>query len=363
MNTNYCKPFKNSLSCSGTGLVTLDVLVDSKEDNQRRLWAGGSCGNVLIILSYLGWKASPIVCLGEDSASQIIIDDMKKWNVNTELIFRSGKVSSPIIIEKLHNDGESAFHEFKFTCPFCGSPLPRNRPLPSEFIEEAENRMPCSDVFYFDRVSTSAIRLARKAKSQGALIVFEPHKIGIRKIFEESVNLADIVKYSFEQIETDALSKTALLEVQTLGASGLRYKFRPKKGENGIWKEKKAFQVGRVVDSAGAGDWCTAGLIYSLGAQGLRNLQEKKIEEIESAFDFGQRLAALKCCFEGPRGLMYNLNSDELLFLLQNSRFDNNSQVISLPNETFDKQDQIRLICPSCFKKEKHKTTLKFKHP
>jgi fructokinase len=353
MNTEYCESFKSKQpSCSGTGLVTLDVLVNGKEDNQRRLWTGGSCGNVLIILSSLGWKTSPIVCLGEDSASQIIIDDMKNWDVNTDLIFRSSKVSSPIIVERLYNDGESVFHEFKFKCPFCGSPLPRTRPLPSEFLEEAKNKMPCSNVFYFDRASASATKLAKKAKAQGALVVFEPHKLGTRKIFDESVELADIVKYSREQIETDGLSKNAFLEVQTMGAKGLRYKFRSKKGENAVWKEKEAFQVHRVVDSAGAGDWCTAGLINSLCRQGLRSLQESKIEEIESAFDFSQRLAALKCCFEGPRGLMYNLNATELCFFLQNAKLDNSSQVVSLPNETFGKQGQIPLLCPSCFNKK-----------
>ena len=42
----------------GTGLVALDVVINSDVHRPPRLWAGGTCGNVLTILSYLGWHAS-----------------------------------------------------------------------------------------------------------------------------------------------------------------------------------------------------------------------------------------------------------------------------------------------------------------
>ena len=43
----------------GTGLVALDIVINSDVHRPPQLWAGGTCGNVLTILSYLGWHAYP----------------------------------------------------------------------------------------------------------------------------------------------------------------------------------------------------------------------------------------------------------------------------------------------------------------
>src|SRR5689334_15732613 len=52
----------------GTGLVALDVVITGS-DHQRPLFrAGGTCGNVLTILSHLGWKACPVARLNGDPA-------------------------------------------------------------------------------------------------------------------------------------------------------------------------------------------------------------------------------------------------------------------------------------------------------
>ena len=38
----------------GAGLVALDVIIPADLDAPVRLWAGGTCGNVLAVLAYLG---------------------------------------------------------------------------------------------------------------------------------------------------------------------------------------------------------------------------------------------------------------------------------------------------------------------
>lgn len=40
----------------GTGLIALDVVVTPSTVNSPRFWAGGTCGNVLAVLGFLGWK-------------------------------------------------------------------------------------------------------------------------------------------------------------------------------------------------------------------------------------------------------------------------------------------------------------------
>ena len=48
----------------GSGPVTLDVACG--ESGGPGFFAGGSCGNVLTILSYPGWDSYPAARLGDD---------------------------------------------------------------------------------------------------------------------------------------------------------------------------------------------------------------------------------------------------------------------------------------------------------
>jgi sugar/nucleoside kinase (ribokinase family) len=63
----------------GTGLVALDVVMNTDVHRPPRLWAGGTCGNVLTILRYLGWQAYPVARLNEDPPSKHLLRDLRKW--------------------------------------------------------------------------------------------------------------------------------------------------------------------------------------------------------------------------------------------------------------------------------------------
>ena len=54
----------------GTGLVALDVVIDDESPQVQRLFAGGTCGNVLTILSFLGWNSFPVARIAKDSAGE-----------------------------------------------------------------------------------------------------------------------------------------------------------------------------------------------------------------------------------------------------------------------------------------------------
>ena len=56
-------------SCWGVGFVAMDV-VDVEGD--RFAAVGGSCGNVMAILAWLGWTARPIARLGGDATGDFI---------------------------------------------------------------------------------------------------------------------------------------------------------------------------------------------------------------------------------------------------------------------------------------------------
>ena len=50
---------------AGAGFVALDILLASDHDGTMRRRAGGTCGNVLAILSFLGFDSVAIARLGD----------------------------------------------------------------------------------------------------------------------------------------------------------------------------------------------------------------------------------------------------------------------------------------------------------
>lgn len=294
--------------CIGTGLIALDVVLSEK--SPPRVWAGGSCGNVLTILSYLGWSTYPIARLGNDPAAAVLLADMERWRVKTDLIIQDESSSTPVIVEKIGvKKNGIPRHWFEWACPHCGSSLPKYRPFPANIVSTVNERIPASQAYYFDRVSPSSIALAEEASRRGALIVFEPSGIKDERLFQQGLGLADIVKYSDDRLkDLRGFTFNNGLEVVTSNSAGTRYRVLRRGKTVAHWRSKPAFEVKNFMDAAGAGDWCSAGLIYLLGRGGKRGFERASSKDIDEAINFGQALAALKCYYEGARGNMYYLS-------------------------------------------------------
>ena len=334
--------------CVGTGLITLDIVINQNGLAEPMCWAGGSCGNVLTILSYIGWDSHPIAKLGNDAASKYVIKDMETWGVNCSQIFLGNSISTPIIVEILSTGGNGVpSHRWKWTCPYCGSRLPTYRPIPFKEIREVSKDN--SNVFYFDRVARSNVELARISRDSGAIIIFEPSKIRNKGIFEECLGIADIVKYSrgkYGFLEA-ALEKVSVpLEIATLGSNGIRYR-TGNHTQNREWKTIPAYWVSdSIKDTAGSGDWCSAGIIHAICRFGRGHFMNLTHEDIQYSINFGQALAALSCYYTGARGLMYNVPKENLEILIQ-SIWDNKtvSHVLEQEDVPFGSS---QITCPNC---------------
>src|SRR6266516_4520033 len=81
----------------GTGLIALDVVLNERRNERPRLWTGGTCGNVLTIMAFLGWNAVPVSRLGSDAASRLIRRDMRRWGVKLELLGLPPLTNAPIV--------------------------------------------------------------------------------------------------------------------------------------------------------------------------------------------------------------------------------------------------------------------------
>ena len=145
-------------------------------------------------------------------------------------------------------------------------------------------------------------------------IFFEPSGVGNPAHFDEMLKMAHIVKYSHDRLADLgelAWSPQMVLEIQTLGRGGLRFRTSLRTCARG-WRSVGALPVARSRDTAGCGDWLTSGLIDSLCRTGVRGLRRHDMSRLLDALTFGQGLAAWNCGFAGPRGGMYALSRSDL---------------------------------------------------
>lgn len=339
--------------CVGTGLVTLDIVIKGDSTVSPHIWAGGSCGNVLSILSYLGWRSIPVIRLGKDEAAKTILEDWRQFNIVCDNIEQDRTISTPIIVEKIHiSDNGNPAHRFFWTCPNCGAWLPRYRPIRISDARRAFSQLVNVNCFYFDRVSPASLELASQFKKAGALVVFEPPSIKDNDLIRKAVNICHILKYANNRVRDEvnlAYLDGPILIIETLGECGIRYLFQSQK-VSGRWNELPAFSVKDFRDACGSGDWCTAGIIYKLGKNGSNGLENLTENNIIEALKLGQAMAALNCYYEGARGGMYVLERDEFNKAIKRI-LDNQAVNEASTNKVPKELDELFLkLCPGCRK-------------
>lgn len=272
------------------GFIALDAV---RHEGAVVHHAGGTAANVAANLSTIGWNASTAGLIGQDGPGRLIVRDLQTAGVSTDSIELAAEIDTPVVIEDLARGR----HKFRFTCPDCGRRGGRSRPPQATEIEAIIQRIPNADVFFFDRVSPTALDLVAALREAGALIVFEPSSGGRETQRAEALGLADVVK-----ISTDALpmlheeilrARAGQLQIVTDAARGLRWRLGRDR-----WREQAAYSV-KLVDSCGAGDWLTTGLIDQLPTDRGR----WNTGTLDRAIAFGQALAAHSCTRVGAAGL------------------------------------------------------------
>lgn len=335
----------------GTGLIALDAVVSADRSLAVRYWAGGTCGNVLIALKYLGWTAQPIARLAADAATELVLSDLRRWGVSKRYVRIDADGATPVIVERITRDASGRVsHSFSWRCETCGARYPNYKPELSSVAEALAPRMRNVSVFFFDRASPAALVLARAAIEAGAVVMFEPSGIGNPILFGQAWELSHIVKYSHERLsefpDIDRENGPRLI-IETLGQAGLRYRWRRASAQFGAWSKLKAIAVTDVKDTAGSGDWCTVGILARLGATGYAGFSRATDHQVRNAIQYGQALAAWNCRFEGARGGMYSVTRrqfhDQISELLSG-----NKNVVPLPAEQVISPADRSVICRVC---------------
>jgi len=339
-----------------TGFYALDI-VFGLDDPTPKFYAGGTCGNVVAGLAFLGWDATPVARLGHDVAGDFVRQDLERWGVDTSLLGLTPSGATPIVLEKIQlSKNGMPKHRFLWNCPDCGSYFPPFKPVLRTQVEDLKKKLGCPEVFYVDRVSRSTVELAKYFRGEDSLVYFEPSAAGDPKLFREMLQVCDVLKYSAQRARSFAellRDHTAYLEIETLGEDGLRFRTRRAFAS---WHSVAAYEV-RIKDTAGSGDWTSVGLVSEMLVEGKRALEKSTKRSISSCLERAQALAALNCQFEGPRGGMYQLSKnrfmDSVATLEAKKPRDPEEKTIS-----FSQQLSTAAVCPSCSPKDGLKSNL-----
>jgi fructokinase len=329
----------------GTGLIALDLVIGGDNYKQTRYYAGGTCGNVLTILSYLGWNSYPFARLNGDFTSNWVRDDLSRFGVQQDFLSLHPTHPVPVIIEWIRKDRKGIpHHRYSFVCPTCGSRKPSHRPITDRAVKGLLQTVATPSVFFFDRLSRAALTLAQEFGKKGALIVFEPSGVGDPKLFKQAMSLIHVLKYSTDRIGTSIgpyNRQGVLLEIETLGDKGLRYRSRIRSASANLWRSLPGHRVKCLKDAAGSGDWLTACLIHRLGASGLVGFRSVRQAALKDTLQFAQAAASWNCEYEAPRGGQYVVDSK--LFLEQVHRILAGNQP---PSQSPQLDERVSLISP-----------------
>lgn len=289
----------SELRAVGSGLIALDIILDETSSPVTSA-VGGSAGNVLAALAYLGWNSVPVCELGKDEAAERVRDEFHKLKADLRFVLQSEDTRTPVVYQMPAADHERETHTFSFRCPTSGERRGFSPPSDAYLSEQVYQDVPRPSVFYFDRVTDVSLDLAEKYRARGVLVVFEPSTVpSDPDDFQRAISATDILKYAdnrFDDIQLDV--SNVRLEIKTMGAQGLRFRIPSAVGS---WTSLPAINVPSVADTAGAGDWCTAGLLASLFDADSH--PDISYDAVYDGLRFGQSLAAMNCMFTGARGV------------------------------------------------------------
>lgn len=286
----------------GTGLFALDVIVRT-DGTKVPPKLGGSAGNVLGILGALGWTATPVGVVGNDDAGKVLRSDFESIDADIRFMHPSDRCDTPIVYQHQISPGHGLTHRFSFACPHCGE---RRRPSwdNGEVLGNVVEQLPNSSVYFLDRPTPLGVALAEHYSASGAVVVFEPSSVGDNvSLFARAVRASTIVKYSDDRLENldDFDLGGVQIEIQTRGAKGLQFR-KPSLSDE--WVHLGAYALPYVHDTSGAGDWCTAGMLYELFNGAKHHAHSPSHDQMLEALTFGQALSTLNCMTEGARGLL-----------------------------------------------------------
>jgi len=266
----------------GLGETVLDIIF--KDEQPISAKAGGSVLNALISLARMGHECYFISELGNDKVGDIILNFIKKNNINTTYIqqYQQGQSALAMAFLNENNDAEYDFYK--------NYPQTRlNNPLP-DFTED--------DILLFGSsyaispaIRKQVVNIVEHASSKGTLIIYDPnfrkkhdenHEL-YKQYLHENFNTADIIRGSDEDFKNifDTTSSNQVYLNLKEACGNLIYTANAQGIDLQTAQTCKHYDVPQIypVSTIGAGDNFNAGVIHgilekSICKNDLNNLNE-----------------------------------------------------------------------------------------
>ena len=307
----------------GTGIFNLDTIV-RREYPQGPQYSrkfteihvaedvGGTCGNVMTILSWLGVKSFPIACFDDSEEGLRMTEYLKHYGCDTRFVSNTPKGGTTLFrcTHRLTPEGK---HEMSPRGTSPGSHYPKRHFLrksdEAPALLEKLDFVP--DVFFFDDPAAGHRTIARALREKDTIVYYEPEHLKEKKDLE-SIALSDIIKFSGEKIPDTSFTEQFpdKFFIQTLGGKGLRYKVPGKD-----WQAMGPADCQNVVDWEGAGDWTSSILLYQIlkekeSYNGKSEFLKKCLpDRLSSYLSTAQAVASRSVAFWASKGLIYHSKS------------------------------------------------------
>lgn len=295
----------------GSGLAALDLY---KHQNGCFQNVGGTAVNVLSVLASFGHSSHLVGTLGNDTVGREILKQLRYFGVSTDHIQIRNRFASPFLIceRSERHSGFGSNHKHRWWCWECERRYPKFEEPADETFASLTSVTKFTDFFFVDRVSAAALKYAKEAKKLGARVFLEPAFTKKTDLLDEFIAIADVVKLSRESPAASQISNVPpyVALIETMGADGIALSC--------LDFEQRFPAISGIdpIDTSGAGDWCTAGIIHQLIQLGLNNQDPLSKTVLSEAITLGARLGAFACTFLGttsvlPISLIEGISHDE----------------------------------------------------
>lgn len=303
----------------GSGVYVLDAIVvrDYLAWPQQRPFTdrtvleevGGTCGNVMCILSWLGWEAMPQVSLDDSPEGLKIATDLKRYGCDCRYVTNTPQGGTTLLrcTHKRDADGKHTI-AFRATGP-GGSRFPKRHYLRArdEALAFLEGLDEAPGVYFFDNPAAGHRLIARTLREKGSLVYFEPSAIATNADLD-AVAASDVIKFSGTHVTDESLTDRFpdKLFIRTLGDDGLRFRLR-----GGRWVDVPPVTCREVIDWEGAGDWTTSAFLTQLAALD-KPFGELDADDVRECLEAAQTVAAQSVRFLSSKGLIHAVvNGDD----------------------------------------------------
>ena len=281
--------------CVGEILVDMIAVSDNGNVSYQRK-AGGAPFNVACAISKFGGKASFVGSVGKDTIGNFLKDFINKQQLSNYYLQQLDNRNTTLAFVDLDSAGERTFCFYReYTADYI---LPV---ISEEMIDEA-NIVHIGSLMLSEAEGVKyAKELIQTVKEKNKLVSFDvnyrtdifPNTEYAIKVYKEIIELADIVKFSEEEIEIFTKEYVDTLKDKlvciSLGKDGSRYQF------NSLVGNVPSIRV-IPVDTTGAGDAFYAGILSIISDINKANWSEKVFQD---AFLFGNICGALNTLGKG----------------------------------------------------------------